>query len=186
MKVDDGKLLKGLMAGQQQSLQLLYHEVGTQIIAYVKSNSGTPEEGEQYFRLAVLRAYEKIRAGEYNDQGNLPGYLFGVARNAWLSELRQRKRKMERERTLSDHEFNIADEGKSPEEKIVFSETTQHMHHCVKKLSEKCRQVLTLHYFEEKRLTEIAEYLGQKDATIRKRHFDCLKKIRSCMEQILD
>ncbi len=184
-KYNSQQIADGLVAGDRRVIEWLYQNVGQTIRQYILKNSGNDEDMKEVFHLCLLGAIRKLNEGGYSEQANMEGYLFGIARNIWLDMLRKKKRKRENETTLTDKENWVKDPTRTAEQKIVQQEEVSLLHRCIKMLSEECRRLFTAHYFKEVSLVEIAEDEGIPAGTIRKRHFDCKRKLRKQMENSL-
>jgi len=181
MTYSQEEIVQGIVDGDRKVLQFLYTTVGASIVGHVIKNSGSQKDGEEFFRMALITVRNKIINQDYNDQGKIEAYIFNVGRNHWLNELRKRKKKAERETTLTEKENWVADTTRSVVEKIVQEEEVSHLHKCIKMLGEVCQKFFQMHYFEEMTMVEIAELEDAKAATIRKRHSDCKKKLKKIM-----
>ena len=73
------------------SFDALFRESGRDLYAYVRTLLGDDASAEDVTALAYERAYRK-RASFDAGRGSQRGWLFGIARNAALDELRRRKR----------------------------------------------------------------------------------------------
>ena len=74
-----------------ESFDALYRECARDIYAYVRTLLGDDASAEDVTALAFERAYRR-RATFDGRRGSERGWLFGIARNAALDELRRRKR----------------------------------------------------------------------------------------------
>ena len=73
------------------SFDALYRDTARDIYAYVRTLLGDDATAEDVTALAFERAYRR-RASFDARRGSQRGWLFGIARNAALDELRRRKR----------------------------------------------------------------------------------------------
>lgn len=187
MQVDLNKeYFEGIKKGDSLILKKLFLDVGRSITNYVMQNSGTKDDGADFYRMAVVKTRMKIEKGEITTNDKIAGFIYGVARNDWLDHLRKKKSRrnkeiIQRDASIDDYN-NFTDASANPEEMVVRNETVQQLHRCIKKLSELCEEVLSLHYFEGKKLIEISEMLDVKEGTIRKRKFTCERTLKKCME----
>ena len=74
-----------------ESFDALYRESARDLYAYVRTLLGDDASAEDVTALAFERAYRR-RATFDARRGSERGWLFGIARNAALDELRRRKR----------------------------------------------------------------------------------------------
>ncbi|NOY22658.1 MAG: RNA polymerase sigma factor [Acidobacteria bacterium] len=98
-------------------------------------------------------------SGRLNAQ-TLKGYLFKIARNLWLDQLKQKKRK------LSDPDV-ITDPGQNPEEYALGNETAELVQNALADLRSSDRHILFLRFTEELSYREIADCLGLSMAAVK-------------------
>jgi RNA polymerase sigma-70 factor, ECF subfamily len=81
----------GTPEGSWERFETLYRESRRDLYAYVCSLLGDPGAAEDVIALAFERAYRRRRSFDRR-RGEERAWLFGIARNAALDELRRRKR----------------------------------------------------------------------------------------------
>ena len=93
-------LYDGLHRGEKIAIEKIYATCRPQIIRYVTTNNGTPDEGHDVFVTAVEVLYLKLREPDFVGSAALCTYLYSVARYTWLKILRKKAR--QKEVTLAD------------------------------------------------------------------------------------
>ena len=85
----------------------------------------------------------------------------------------------------SDDRFidNVADNQLDPLDSIIIKQTTIELSESIKKLSEKEQMVLSLYYYEELTLKEIAIILNLSEARISQIHTKIIQKLRGFLTQ---
>mgnify|MGYP000256503501 CR=1 FL=1 len=86
------------------------------------------------------------------------------------------------EMTQDDHLWETADPDESMEEKIEGSEMIQMLGDFIEGLSEKERMVVTLYYYEEMKLKEIANLLGVSESRASQIHSKAVMLLRAKMD----
>src|ERR1700734_3764924 len=81
----------GVAGGSWERLEALYRTSRDDVYAYVATLLRDPTAAEDVTALAFERAYRR-RATFDRRRGDERGWLFGIARNAALDELRRRRR----------------------------------------------------------------------------------------------
>jgi RNA polymerase sigma-70 factor (ECF subfamily) len=81
----------GTAEGSWERFEALYRESRRDLYAYVCSLLGDPAAAEDVIALAFERAYRRRRTFDRR-RGEERAWLFGIARNAALDELRRRRR----------------------------------------------------------------------------------------------
>jgi len=108
-------------------------------------------------------------------------YLFEVCNHLIGKELRKNKREV----PFPEHlEYTCADDNENIHSKMEISERQEIIRQEMKKLGDKCFQLLYLFYFEKKRMEEIAEILHYRnvDSAKSSKH-NCMQRLK---ENILE
>ena len=127
----------------------LYRETARDLYVYVASMVGDRSTAEDVTMTAFERAYRR-RSSFDARRGSPRAWLFGIARNAALDELRRRKRSAP---LASDVEAAIAVEPDEPERRLA-------VRHALADLDARERELVALKFVAGLSNTEIAEILG--------------------------
>lgn len=160
---------------QDAALEQLYFRNKSKIEAYIGRNNGTKEDAEEVLQDALVTIFQAIRKPGFRLTSKLDTFLFGVARNIWFKRLRKQRREIE---TVS-----IPDQVSSPEwileEEPQSYAISDKMLQLIRKMSNRCREILTMIYVEEKEVSEIMEALEyQSLQVVRNKKSTCLKKLK--------
>ncbi|MBK9107737.1 MAG: sigma-70 family RNA polymerase sigma factor [Saprospiraceae bacterium] len=163
------------------------------IVNYVMNNSGSKEEGLMILDDAVTEFWANCDSGhfDYNPESTLDHYIFGVARNMWLSELKRKKR----DRPVDPINFSDKNTGgddpdplskQDLREILTFRKFERDEYlafaDCFEKLSEKKKQILLMRDYDEKSYEEIAILLAYAKPNVSE---DELKKAGNVVKQTL-
>ncbi|MCG8527004.1 MAG: RNA polymerase sigma factor [Opitutales bacterium] len=131
----------------------------------------------------VQEAFVKIlEARKRGPIVNPRAFLFITARNLVLNHIRHFK--YERPPGIREvDEFSIADELRTPLEKVVYSEEIDLLKEAIKSLPEKCREVVTLRKVYGLSILETAEFLAVSRHTVETQSAIGLKKCMRYFEQ---
>jgi RNA polymerase sigma-70 factor (ECF subfamily) len=106
---------------------------------------------------------------------NFKAWLLKVCRNLFLNSLRKNKR-------LRELDESIADKSESVLERIIRKEEYRALYHAISLLSPPHKEIITLFYFEDLSLKDIALITGKSEAAVKVTLFrgrEALKKILS-------
>ena len=106
---------------------------------------------------------------------NFKAWLLRVCRNLYLNSLRRAHRHVELDETLADQSESVL-------ESIIRKEEYRALYHAISVLSASHREVITLFYFENLSLKDIAMVTGKSETVIKVtlyRAREALKKILS-------
>jgi RNA polymerase sigma-70 factor (ECF subfamily) len=138
-----------------QRFEALYRSSRDDVFAYVTTLLGDRSAAEDVTALAFERAYRK-RSSFDRRRGEERGWLFGIARNAALDELRRRRRQA----TLVTEP---QDEASAPDDAEVALRRTA-VRSALASLPAREREVVALKFHAGLRNTEIATVLGVSES----------------------
>jgi RNA polymerase sigma factor (sigma-70 family) len=135
---------------------------------YIRENNGSADDALDIFQDALVVLCRKVKAGGFELTGPLKTYLMAVVRNCWLQELRQRGKLPA---GTTENEVAVAEHKEEP--LFALAETAFNA------LGEKCRQLLTLFYFNKASFKSIAVTLDFSDEKVAKNQkYRCLQKAK--------
>ena len=176
-------LLEHIQAGgvkRQKAIAYIYRDkaLKNQIIAFVKRNSGSAEDGIDIFHEGIIALDDNIRKGKYQEEGKLQAYLFSICRFLWLNKIKRNK-KMVYTDELSQLDKVAYD---TPESLSMSEEQKNLLGEVLSRLGEKCEKILELWKLSYS-MEEIAQKVGLKNAGVaRRQRYNCYQKLM----QILD
>ncbi|WP_354685304.1 sigma-70 family RNA polymerase sigma factor [Cupriavidus necator] len=107
------------------------------------------------------------RCGDYQPTAAFRTFLFQIARNTWLDQLRSADAR-QRE-TMDDEPLEVPGDDLSPEAELQLRQHTHHVHQALLQLPVAQREVVVLRFFSEMSVEDIALMLGEKFETVKSR-----------------
>jgi RNA polymerase sigma factor (sigma-70 family) len=136
--------------------------------SFVLKNSGTSEDAKDIFQDALVVLYKKVHTKDFTLTVSLNTYLVAIAKNVWWQELRKRNKM-----PMTEPQDDIAEVFVDDEPQFSLAEAAFHL------LGEKCKQLLTLFYFQKKSFREIATMLAFSDEQVAKNQkYRCIQKAK--------
>ena len=160
-----------------ESFESLYERTLPKVYAYVASLVRDRATAEDVTAQAYERAYRKRRS--YREgRGSMDAWLFGIARNAALDELRRRKRKA----TLEGDPADLSAE--APEDHAERALRRETVRAAMAALDGGERDIVALKYAGGLSNAEIARVLGMTESNAGTRLHRAMTKLRgACLEQ---
>lgn len=153
-------------------LRQFYLRYAREIYLYLYSLCKSAETAEDLMQEVFLKALLS-----WDDTGgNLRAWLYKVARNRCLNELRAKKHETVME------EMTLADEAPSPVEKYLKDERKRALYQGMMTLPQRQREILELYYFSEMSMKEIAVFLKVTPENVRVLAHRAKKNLRAYME----
>lgn len=153
----------------------LYHSSRDDLYAYVRSLVHNDAVAEDVTATAFERAYRR-RTSFKPRRGSLRAWLFGIARNAALDELRRGKR-------TTALETEPADEAAAPDADADAVSRRGVVREALAGLSTRERELIALKFFAGLSTAEIASVIGTSESAAAMRVHRTIEKLRrSCDE----
>ncbi len=174
----------GLKENDAEVFRYLYKTYGSMIVGYVRKNSGSDQEAREMVQTVLLEFWTAVREDRYQESGKLDRYLYILTSNTWRDELRRRK--VRRTDELDTNQMLVADDHEqSIAMAIVKDRRIEAMHHCLQQLESPCDDIIRLYHLEEVNLQEVAKRMNYDYNNLRKRIFDCRKKLKKLVDDFL-
>ncbi|HEV2060378.1 MAG TPA: sigma-70 family RNA polymerase sigma factor [Solirubrobacteraceae bacterium] len=154
-----------------ESFDALYRECARDMYAYVRTLLGDDASAEDITALAFERAYRR-RATFDARRGSERGWLFGIARNAALDELRRRKRSAPILGELPDEVAHAPEE----EADVAIRRTTVRV--ALAALAPRDRELVALKFHGGLSNAELAVVLGTSESNAGTRLHRAVSKLR--------
>ena len=154
-----------------QSFDALYRECARDLYAYVRTLLGDDASAEDVTALAFERAYRR-RSTFDSERGSQRGWLFGIARNAALDELRRRSRSAPLIGELPD-ELAAA-----PEEEADLAVRRTTVRAALDALAPRERELVALKFHGGLSNAELAAVLGTSESNAGTRVHRAVMKLR--------
>lgn len=154
-----------------ETFDALYRECARDIYAYVHTLLGDDASAEDVTALAFERAYRR-RATFDGRRGGRRGWLFGIARNAALDELRRRKRSAPLVGELAD------EAARAPEEEADLAVRRTTVRVALACLAPRDRELVALKFHGGLTNAELATVLGTTESNAGTRVHRAVSKLR--------
>lgn len=181
----DEALLALIAVSDRNALAALYERYGRRVFALAARMLGDPQSSEEVTQdvfLSVWRRVSSYKAG----RGRFTTWLFSIAHNRTIDELRRRRRERYRENpTLEDHVDLPSDSAPPPEEVVARSEGAM-VREALGTLPLEQRAVIEMSYFGGLTQVEIAQRTGQPLGTVKTRMRLALKKLRIALSERIE
>jgi RNA polymerase sigma-70 factor (ECF subfamily) len=141
---------------------------------------------EEVTQEVFIAAWEMLP--KYRPEAPLRAWLFGIARNKCQQAYRNRARRQAIDQASLEaiRELAHAEGPTSLEDTMTQAALRTRLHDSLSKLSGEDRILLTLWYWKELPVAEIAEIMGKTDSAIRKRLTRAQQRLKELMHETLE
>jgi len=169
----DQEIIKQIKKGNRNKpLKQLYREL-PKIKHLILSSGGNETTAEEIFNDSLILLIEKIESPQFVLTSKLTTFLYGINRFLWKNELRKQHKTIELEwsDTLILNQVDLAYD----EEKEAKIQTLESL---LNKITEKCKAIIQLFYFERLSMKQIAEQLNYSSVNSAKtQKYKCLENV---------
>lgn len=168
-------LIDQLKSGDEKTIRKIYEDNKNGFLLFASRYALDKEELIDIYQDAVIALIENAKKGKIDElKSSLTTYLFGIGKFMVFQRLKKKNKTISSDE-IENFEFEY-DDYSEDEINIQLISLRENL----KKLGEQCLKVLTLFYYEEKKLDEIQSLLGYTNK-------DVLKSQKSrCLKQLKD
>ncbi len=168
-------LIEQLKSGDEKTIRKIYEDNKNGFLLFASRYPLDKEELIDIYQDAMIALIENAKKGKIDElKSSLTTYLFGIGKFMVFQRLKKNKKTITSDE-IENFEFEYDDYS---EDEINLQLVS--LRDSLKKLGEQCLKVLTLFYYEEKKLDEIQSLLGYTNK-------DVLKSQKSrCLKQLKD
>lgn len=167
--------IDGLLNNDSKVISQIYSKYADKVKRYVAANSGDDDDAGDIFQECLIDLYNQAKYKDLKLSCPFEPFFMMVCKRKWLNELKKRAvipvtKNEDDLLNISEDVFNQADELQEQQRQsslylMMF-----------KKLSERCREIITLALSDEHQ-EKIAEQLGVSYGYLRKKKSECLASL---------
>ncbi len=168
-------IYQGIASKDDKTFAFMYQHYFPQIQSLILKNSGNCDDANDIFQEGLVQLWINIQKESFQlkETTKISTYLYTVCRNLWISKLRKAKRTV----PLDSQSFSIEEELQIDE--LFQSQRIEALRQNFQKLGDKCKQLLTLFYYEKESLRNIAKIMDYEEKTAKNNKYRCMQKLRS-------
>ncbi len=180
--MDETKIIKDVLAGNKESYKTLVQNYSQRIFAYIYRFIGNDKESAQDITQEVfLKAYENLAGFDFKK--SFSPWLYRIAHNEAVNFIKKNSRR--KEILLDeDHWNDIGSSETSVTDQIDNANNANLVYIALNKIKPKFREVIVLHYFEEKSYEEIAKIINKPRNTVGILMMRGKKHLKRLLEQL--
>ena len=178
MTPDDRSLIEAFQAGDEFAFVALYNRYKGPVFAYCAKMLLDRTAAEDTLQETFVRVYENRE--RLTRPGSFKAWLFTIARNQCLNQLRRR----ERQAPMPEHP--IPSPGETPFSNLMKSEQVDLVNAYLGRLSPEYREVIVLREYQDLSYEEIAAVTRNTVSSVKSRLFKARRKLGSFLRPILE
>lgn len=172
--MDDKEAIEKTLAGAEEAFGVLASRYQSKVYAVALARVYDHRDAQDLSQETFLRAY--VRLPMLRNRDAFAPWLFTILRRLCVDFMRGRWRRERVPKMMRESE-ELAETSKDPRQRISASDTAQTLWSHVGQLDDNSREVLSLHYGQEMKVSEIAALIGMKESAVKMR----LQKARTAL-----
>jgi RNA polymerase sigma-70 factor, ECF subfamily len=178
--LEDLELLAKIGEQDREALAALYDRYGRRVFALSVRILNDPISAEEVAQDVFMSVWRR-GASYTTKKGKFTTWLFSIAHNRTIDELRKRRRDRSRENDNIEDHYDLKSGDVSPADAAVAQSEYAKIREAMEDLPEEQRNVVELSYFKGLTQTEISTKTGQPLGTVKTRMRLALKKLRQAL-----
>ena len=184
-ELTDLGLLAGMESGDRDALAALYDRYGRRVFALAARVLNDPIASEEVTQDVFMSVWR--RGSSYSpEKGKFTTWLFSIAHNRTIDELRRRRRDLNRNNDDIEDHISLESREISPADAAVAQSEYAQVREALEVLPAEQRLVIEMSYFKGLTQAEIAERTGQPLGTVKTRMRLALRKLRGALGKEVD
>jgi len=155
------EIVAGLMSFDPKIYKHLDSVYCKNVIKYVRSNSGTHEDGEELYQDVIFEVFLNVEQGKYKiELSQFSTYFMMIARNRWKDKLRK-KRSAISTTSLEDSPLQLsATDDMAKVDQDYYNKLAKVMRLCIAQLNEEEQEMIRLYYYAKMSLEAVATQMN--------------------------
>jgi RNA polymerase sigma-70 factor (ECF subfamily) len=178
--LEDLELLAKIGDQDRDALAALYDRYGRRVFALAVRILNDPVGAEEVTQDVFMSVWRR-GASYTSKKGKFTTWLFSIAHNRTIDELRKRRRDRSRQNDDIEDHYDLKSGDISPADAAVAQSEYAKIREAMEDLPEEQKNVVELSYFKGLTQTEIADKTGQPLGTVKTRMRLALKKLRKAL-----
>ena len=147
----------------------------------VLTNNGSKIDAQDLIQEVLMLFIDMVQKDKYRGEASVKSFLYTIARNLWITELRKRGSDSKRNELF---EINREQTEEDISNYLTRKEAQQTVIDLFERLGERCKQILTLFYYDNLSVKDILKQTNyENEQVLRNRKYKCLKAMTDMVQR---
>jgi RNA polymerase sigma factor (sigma-70 family) len=179
----DTELVNALKTHREMdaAIKVIYKEYYGLLEYYVTNNNGSKDDAADVIQETIVAFIEIVQQDKFRGDASVKSFLYSIARNLWLTELRKRNSADNRNMVFEKSRDTVEQETM---QHLINREHYNAIQQLFEKLGDKCKQLLMLVYYEDLSMKDIVEKMPdyQNEQVLRNKKYKCMKQLEQMIQ----
>ena len=188
-KVDESQLIRAAQAGDRAAFDELVRAYDQSVLRLAMNMLRSPEDARDVFQETFLRVYRNL--GNFRFDCSFHTWIYRIATNLCLDQLRRRKVRKEEPPVLVTHDGTVdrmeaVSEERvdgDPQRRLFSGQVRRRVKETLEGLTPRERMVFELRHYEGLRLRKIGEIVGTSEEAAKNCLFRATQKMRTALRE---
>ncbi len=178
-KYSDKEIISAFISGDnQEALRFLYKRCFPKVKRHIYINNGSNEDALDIFQDAILIVCKQIRAGKFDKQYDIDGFVYTICKNLWINKI-----KKENKQVLLKNNIGYENDNTDFTDFIITPEREKMVKSVLDKLGKKCVELLKYSIYHNLSSKEIAEKMNlASENAVKTQKYKCKQKLIGMIE----
>jgi RNA polymerase sigma-70 factor (ECF subfamily) len=172
---DDRVLVQRIANGDESALKAFYQKHENKIYNFAYARLNDSFDASDVVNEVMLEIWKN--AYRFEGRSKATTWFFGIAHHKVVDKLRKRGH-----RTMVALDERLEDDSVDMAAVIEAARNSEHVKHCMQKLSDEHRQVIHMAFFQDLGYPEISEIADCPLGTVKSRIFHAKAALKKCLE----
>lgn len=191
MALSDEELMLKIKDGDLGAFNILMKRWESDLLKFVNHIIGDFETTKDICQDVFLKVYQTAK--HYRHQSLFRNWLYRIAVNCSIDELRKHKRRQEiplissseyRDSANQVKDIDLPDPNPQPDEIVHENDNAKHVQNALERLPYKQRIVIVMKLYDDMKFEEIAAILDCPISTVKSRMYEGLEKMRNMLKHL--
>ena len=175
------EILQRIRNNDRLILGELFNRYRRMVQSYIGNNGGSSADAEDILQEAIIVLWQNSAKKDFELTARVSTYLMGIVKRKWYAQSRKQSRIVSTpvEDVLPDLEAKFIEESEDERIEVVKS--------ALSKMGALCQKLLTLFYFEERNMREIANIMEMANDNVAKsKKYQCKKELEKIVFRLME
>lgn len=177
----DYKTYLGLKSKNNEAFEILYKFYYPSVKNFITKNNGSVDDAKDIFQETLIVLLEKVSQDDFNLTSSLKTYIFAIGSNLWLKKLRDSKKIVRTELDMYEKYLTDYEDAETDSNTTTITRALN----VFKKVTNKCKVLLTAIFYDEKNIETVTKEFGYTNKhNAQNQKFKCLEQARRGSENL--